>query len=80
VAALGSWARGARGEGSGAAGVLFWNESLGAVLLDTSLRKSVFLLSIINHRNQFGKIGVLAIVLRAGRNTQLQEPPRRPAQ
>lgn len=38
------------GEGSVAARILFWKESLGAVRLDTSLRRSVFLLSIINHR------------------------------
>lgn len=46
--------------------VLFWKESLQALRLDTSLRKSVFLLSIINHRNQFGRTGVLAVVQRAG--------------
>lgn len=57
------------GEGSGAAGILFWKESLGTVRLDTSLPGSVFLLSIINHRNQSGRIGVLAVVQRAGPNT-----------
>ena len=37
--------------------------------LDTSLPGSVFLSSIINHRNQADRIGVLAIVQRAGPNT-----------
>lgn len=51
-----------QGEGNAAACTLFWKELLGALRLDTSLRKSIFLLSIINHRNQSGRIGVLAIV------------------
>lgn len=37
--------------------------------VDTSLPGSVFLPSIINHRDQAGRIGVLAIVQRAGPNT-----------
>ncbi|XP_008838443.2 serine palmitoyltransferase small subunit B isoform X1 [Nannospalax galili] len=63
---MGSWDLKARGEGSGAACILFGKESLRALRLDTSLRNSVFFLSIINHRNEFGRIGVLAIVQRAG--------------
>lgn len=77
---MGSWDPGAKGEGSGATSILFWKESLGAVRLDTSLRGSVFLLSIINHQNQSGTTGVLAIVQTAGPNTQLWEALRRPAQ
>lgn len=76
----GSWDRRAKGEGSGATSIPFWKEALGAVRLDPSLRGSVFLLSIINRRNQSGRIGVLAIVQTAGPNTQLCEAPRRPAQ
>lgn len=37
--------------------------------VDTSVPRSVFLPSIINHRDQTGRIGVLAIVQRAGPNT-----------
>lgn len=69
AAASGKLGPGSKGEGSGAAGILFCKESLGAVRLDTSWRRCVFLLSIINHRNQSGRIGVLAIVPRAGPRT-----------
>lgn len=70
---VGSWDRRAKGEGSGAAlrGVA------GAARLDTSLRGSVFLLSIINRS---GRIGVLAIGQAARPNTPLWEARRRRAQ